>query len=577
MIMCLQVILIVTQLVQPYFYGRAIDTIIHNGSLETTLLMIGMSFVASILGSLVAWRKWLYEIANFDVDTSRYLIKRTAEKLFSFSVGQHRNEHSGLTQSVVTEGQSSLRDLLNIGIYQAIPIALSLPIATAAVMWQSLPVGLVVLVGFIMYTAVSIRTNRKFLSDIRKDRDIGQATHKRWAEATKNASVVSLQAAEVQTSRDLDHRFEKRYDFWKSVFSRYATARTFGTGIVIDFFQMATFGVAAVLAFNGSVRVGAVVTIMLWVNKAFGDISMLNRLQRNILDSSVRAMKYFALLDIESDVALPSNPIPASFIAGGITFEDVSFSYSGRRYIPKGKDTVLTEDAIPYPAIRNLSLTIEPGEHVAFVGPSGAGKSTAILLLLRGQDPDTGRILIDGVNLRQLDLAGFRRRVGVVEQQIVLFDDTLRYNISFGLGENRLLTDAELDRLAVITRMDQFRGRLTNGWDTWIGENGVKLSGGEKQRVAIARALARDPAILIFDEATSSLDTENEAFIKEAIDSASAGRTAITIAHRLSTIRNADKIVIFENKTIIGAGTHSELIQSNSMYRKLLAHQVEMV
>jgi len=400
-----------------------------------------------------------------------------------------------------------------------------------------------------------------------------QISYQVCLERKSNAPVVTVQGAGKETLLDLDKRYETRVNSWKHVVSRYSTARRFGTGVITDLFQAVTFGVAAYMAHLGKLEVGSVLTIMLWVNRAFANISLLNNMQRSLMRARVRASKYLALLEMTSDVVEIANPVSANFIRGTIEFRNVGFTYSQRSYIPRSTALQKAPANCKKIALHQVNIHIKAGERIALVGRSGAGKSTTALLLLRGQDPDVGEIEIDGVNLRDLDLEGYRKKVGVVEQDTWLFDDTLRYNISLGLDENRLLSDAELDRLAKICRIDQFKDDLVNGWDTWIGENGVQLSGGQRQRIAIARALAKDPAILIFDEATSSLDAENEAYIKEAIDAAVKGRTAIYIAHRLSTIRDADRIYVFDQNTIVEEGTHEKLMNTSTIYKDLVSRQ----
>jgi len=212
---------------------------------------------------------------------------------------------------------------------------------------------------------------------------------------------------------------------------------------------------------------------------------------------------------------------------------------------------------------------------VAFVGESGAGKTTVVHALLRAQDPEEGQIVVDGNDLRVLDLKHFRESIGIVDQEVSLFDHTLRYNITYGLnGRSGSITDADLDRIAEMSCINRFFPRLEKGYDTIIGERGIKLSGGEKQRVGIARALIKEPDILIFDEATSNLDSENEALIRESIEKAAQGRTTIIIAHRFSTIRKVDKVIVFDKGQVVGQGTHKELALSCEPYRRLIHRQI---
>jgi len=239
-------------------------------------------------------------------------------------------------------------------------------------------------------------------------------------------------------------------------------------------------------------------------------------------------------------------------VAGDVTFEDVSFAYPSRKEV-----TVL----------RHLSLTARAGQRIALVGPSGAGKSTTVSLLLRFYDPDSGRVLVDGRDIRDYPLRELREQMAMVPQDVLLFGGTIADNIAYGRPG---ASQAEIEEAARKANAHDFIVRFPEGYQTVVGERGLKLSGGERQRVAIARAILRNPAILILDEATSSLDSESESLVQQALDVLMQGRTSVIIAHRLSTVRQADRIYVIKEGEVIEAGTHEELLaQPDGLYRTL--------
>ncbi|MFN0192065.1 MAG: ABC transporter transmembrane domain-containing protein [Aestuariivirga sp.] len=258
------------------------------------------------------------------------------------------------------------------------------------------------------------------------------------------------------------------------------------------------------------------------------------------------------LLDEQPAIASPPVPLPLpSPPKGEVGFEDVSFAYAGR------------PDA---PVLHNVSFAVTPGETVAVVGPSGAGKTTIFALIERFYDPQKGRIMIDGLDVRQADLTELRRRIAVVPQDPVLFSGTIQDNIRFGRPE---ASENEVAAAARAARVDEFAEKLPQAYGTAVGERGITLSGGQRQRIAIARAVLRDAPILLLDEATSALDAESEAFIQEALSSLTKNRTTLVIAHRLATVRNADRIVVLDGGRIAAIGKHAELMKKSPLYAKL--------
>jgi ATP-binding cassette, subfamily B, bacterial len=307
----------------------------------------------------------------------------------------------------------------------------------------------------------------------------------------------------------------------------------------------------------GVMTLGELTAFLAYVARLENPMMMLQR----IIDWSSRALtaaeRVFEVMDTPEDISNAKDAVKLPHIEGAVSFKDVHFGYEKAREVLHGID-----------------LEVKAGEMIGLVGHSGAGKSTMINLLMRFYDPTQGRIEMDGVDLRRIDLEDFRRQVGVVLQESYLFPGSIKDNISYGRPE---ASAEEIIQAAKAANSHDFIVNFPDGYDTYVGERGQRLSGGERQRIAIARAILHNPRVLILDEATASVDTETERMIQEALEHLIEGRTVFAIAHRLSTLRNADRLVVIHDGRIAEVGTHDELLsKEDGIYRKLVEMQQEV-
>jgi len=475
--------------------------------------------------------------------------------LHALSLRFHLERQTGGLSRVIERGTNGMEFLIRFTTFNILPTLFEICLVGVVLWslydWRFSAVTLAAVGGYIAFSVVLSEWRIKF---VRRMNDADTDANAKAIDSLLNYETVKYFGNEEHEARRFDVG-RRRYEEAAISSSRTLSLLNVGQGAIISCGLVAVMVMAGYGVRAGTMTIGDFVAVNAFLIQLYMPLNMLGFAYREIRNALVNMESMFGLLDVRTEIAdKPS--APALKVTGGeIVFDHVDFHYEQAR-----------------PILHDVSFRVAPGDTVAIVGSSGAGKSTVSRILFRFYDVASGTVKIDGQDIRDVTQASLRAAIGVVPQDTVLFNDSIYYNICYGRPD---CTREEVEQAARLARIHDFIMALPQGYESTVGERGLKLSGGEKQRVAIARTILKNPSILLFDEATSALDTRTEQEIQRSLEEVSRGRTTVVIAHRLSTIINADEIVVLDRGRVAERGRHGELLARNGLYADMWRRQQE--
>jgi ATP-binding cassette, subfamily B, heavy metal transporter len=517
------------------------------------LLTVIYGVTRILMAVLTQMRDGLF--AKVAMHAVRKLALETFEHMHRLSLRFHLERKTGGLTRVLERGREGIEELSRLVVLTLLPTILEFVLVLGILAWEfDWVYSFVVLVMVVVYLAYTYKATQWRISIRKQMNDSDTDANTKAVDSLLNYETVKYFNAEQRETARYDRSMEK---YEKASTQTYTSLAVLNAGQAVIF----SIGMAIVMVLAardimaGRVSIGSFVLVNAMLVQLYIPLNFMGMLYREIKQALIDIDDMFAVLDRNPEIQDRPGATPLEVKQGVVRFEDVHFAYNPERPILKG-----------------VSFEVPAGHTVAIVGPSGAGKSTISRLLFRFYESASGRILIDGQDIADVQQASLRKVIGMVPQDTVLFNDTIGYNIQYGRWD---ASPEEMREAARLAQIDRFIALLPEGYDTPVGERGLKLSGGEKQRVAIARTILKSPPILVLDEATSALDTFTEKEIQDALDRVSRGRTTLVIAHRLSTVIGADEIIVLDQGRVVERGNHASLLAQGRVYAAMWSRQRE--
>jgi ABC-type transport system involved in Fe-S cluster assembly fused permease/ATPase subunit len=506
-----------------------------------------------LMGVLTQWRDGIF--ARVAMHAVRKLAYLTFVHMHELSLRFHLERKTGGLTRVLERGRNGIETIVRMVILQLVPTIVEVALLMAVLLWKFdwryVLATLITVVIYMYYTYIATEWR---IGIRRKMNDSDTEANTKAIDSLLNYETVKYFNAEEREATRYDRSMERYEQASVKAYTSLAVLNA-GQAIIFTAGLTATMAMCAFGVRSGSNTVGDFVMVNAMMIQLYQPLNFMGMVYREIKQAVIDIEKMFSVLSRNPEIKDTADAAPLVVTSGHMRFENVQFAYEPDRPILKG-----------------LTFEVPAGKTVAIVGPSGAGKSTISRLLFRLYDVSSGRILIDGQDIREVAQASLRAAIGMVPQDTVLFNDTIRYNIRYGRWD---ASDADVEEAAKLAQIDSFIRMSPKGYETQVGERGLKLSGGEKQRVAIARTVLKAPPILVLDEATSALDSHTEQEIQDALERVSRNRTSLVIAHRLSTIVAADEIIVLDQGRIAERGTHSQLLATGGLYASMWNRQRE--